>query len=48
VNADHYGNLFTTGPAEFIRYNNKKGINESASGDTAGMTTESMERNKHC
>ena len=21
VNADHYGNLFTTGPAEFIRYN---------------------------
>ena len=23
VNADHYGNLFTTGPAEFIRYNNK-------------------------
>ena len=23
VNADHYGNLFTTGPAEFIRYNNR-------------------------
>jgi glycosylphosphatidylinositol transamidase (GPIT) subunit GPI8 len=23
VNADHYGNLFTTGPAEFIRYDNK-------------------------
>ena len=23
VNADHFGNLFTTGPAEFIRYNNK-------------------------
>ena len=23
VNADHYGNLFTTGPAEFIRYYNK-------------------------
>ena len=23
VNADHYGNLYTTGPAEFIRYNNK-------------------------
>ena len=23
VNAEHYGNLFTTGPAEFIRYNNK-------------------------
>jgi hypothetical protein len=21
VNADHYGNLYTTGPAEFIRYN---------------------------
>ena len=23
VNADHYGNLYTTGPAEFIRYYNK-------------------------
>ena len=23
VNAANYGNLFTTGPAEFIRYNNK-------------------------
>ena len=23
VNAEHYGNLFTSGPAEFIRYNNK-------------------------
>ena len=23
VNADHYGNLYTTGPAEFIRYNKK-------------------------
>ena len=23
VNADHFGNLYTTGPAEFIRYNNK-------------------------